>query len=84
MTNMTSHAENGLKVASVSVGKGQIAWRIDFPPVCRKDGRLTGQWDSMEEALSVLKKCSTRETVDPKTADLADEHCPEIPWREGK
>ncbi len=84
MTQMTSHAENGLKVASVSVGKGLVAWRIDFPPVCRKDARLTGQWDSMEEALSVLKKWSSRESIDPQTADLADEHCPEIAWEEGE
>ena len=79
---MTSHAEGGLKIASVSLGKGEVAWRIDFPPVCLKDMRLKGQWNSLGEALAVLKKCSPRETVDPDTADLADEHCPEIPWME--
>ncbi|MEE2882988.1 MAG: hypothetical protein VYD70_04615 [Planctomycetota bacterium] len=77
---MTSHAEGGLKVTSVSMGKGEVAWRIDFPPVCRKDARLKGQWDSLEEALTILKKCSPRDGVDPETADLADERCPEVSW----
>lgn len=79
---MTSHAEGGLKVTSVSMGKGQVAWKIDFPPVCRKDNRLTGVWNSLEEALSVLKQTSSRSEVDPETAALADEHCPEISWGE--
>ena len=84
---MTSHAEGGLKVTSVSMGKGEVAWRIDFPPVCRKDaperrsvGVLAKQWDSLEEALTILKKCSPRDGVDPETADLADERCPEVSW----
>ena len=79
---MTSHAEGGLKVASVSLGKGEVAWRIEFPPVCMKDIRLKGQWNSLEEALTVLKKYCSRQDVDPDTADLADEHCPEISWAE--
>lgn len=34
---MTSHAEKGLKVIAVSLGKGKVAWKVDFPPVGRKD-----------------------------------------------
>ena len=80
MMKMTSHAEGGLKVTPVSMGKGRVAWRIDFPPVCRKDERLKGQWDSLEEALRVLKECSPRSGVESETAALADERCPEISW----
>lgn len=77
---MTSHAENGLKVIAVSLGKGKVAWKVDFPPVGRKDSRLKGQWESLEEALTVLKNSCHKSQVDPETASMADEHCPDTPW----
>ncbi|MDE0959783.1 MAG: hypothetical protein OSB09_03300 [Planctomycetota bacterium] len=77
---MTSHAERGLKVTSVSLGKGEVAWKVDFPPVGRKDPRLTGQWKTLEQVLDRIKKVCSRELVDEATAQLADERCPESPW----
>ena len=77
---MTSHAENGLKIISVSLGKGKVAWKVDFPPVGRKDARLMGQWETLEDALGVLKNTCQKSEVDPKTASMADEHCPDTPW----
>ncbi len=77
---MTSHAEDGLKIISVSLGKGKVAWKVDFPPIGRKDSRLKGHWESLEEALNAIKNSCSIEEVDPKTALLADEHCPDTPW----
>ncbi len=80
---MTSHAEGGLKVTSVSLGKGRVSWKVDFPPVCRKDPRLRGEWDSMEEVLEILKRVSSRDSVDEITAQLADSRCPDVAWESG-
>ncbi|OUU25329.1 MAG: hypothetical protein CBC13_02255 [Planctomycetia bacterium TMED53] len=77
---MTSHAEEGLKIISVSLGKGKVAWKVDFPPIGRKDSRLKGQWETLEEALEALKNYCPRAAVDPNTASLAEEHCPDTPW----
>ncbi|HCW44720.1 MAG TPA: hypothetical protein DGU45_05340 [Planctomycetes bacterium] len=79
-TKMTSHAENGLKIQSVSLGKGKVAWKVDFPPVGLKNSKLTGQWESLEEALVALKSSASKAQVDPKTVALADEKCPDTPW----
>lgn len=77
---MTSHAEGGLRVTAVSLGKGEVAWKVDFPPFCRRDPRLKREWKSLEEALGALKRVSERDAVDATTADLADQRCPEITW----
>ncbi|NCF55073.1 MAG: hypothetical protein GWP41_02250 [Planctomycetia bacterium] len=77
---MTSHAENGLKIQSVSLGKGKVAWKVDFPPVGPKNSKLTGHWESLEEALVALKSSASKAQVDPNTVALADEKCPDTPW----
>lgn len=77
---MTSHAEQGIKVTLVSLGKGEVAWKVDFPPVGPKDPQLKGQWKSLDQALEMIKKVSSRELVDDATAQLADERCPDSPW----
>lgn len=73
----------GIGIQSVSLGKGLVSWKVAFPPLSRKNQRLTGNYESLDELLSDLKKYSSEEQLAPEVRKLMSERDVSGDWGSG-
>lgn len=71
---------SGIRLESVSIGKGTVTWRVVYPHLARKNRNLEREYGELGEACVALKRFLDRDELDPKTAALVEEHAPEGAW----
>ncbi len=70
----------GIRLDSVSMGKGFVEWHVHYPPVAKKIRELKGRYDDLNEACADLKRYCLKEEVNGETVRLVEEQCPDISW----
>lgn len=73
----------GIALVSVSMGKGIVHWRVDYPHLARRNRHLQKEYADLDEACTELKRHLSRDQVEAKTAQLVEERAPEGEWGSG-
>ncbi len=73
----------GVRIESVSVGKGHVAWCVHFPPLARRRREIEKQYDRLQDACAAVKKYCRREECDPETALRVEHVVPDGGWGGG-
>ncbi|MFQ5655681.1 MAG: hypothetical protein ACE5GW_13250 [Planctomycetota bacterium] len=73
-------AEKGIRLESVSMGKGIVRWRVQFPPLARRDRNIRREYGDLMEAIGDVKRFCERAQVAEGTARLIEEKLPDGKW----
>ena len=71
---------SGIGLTSVSMGKGIVHWRVDHPPLSRKNRNLKKMYEDLDEACADLKRFLASGDVEPKTRAIVEDRRPEGDW----
>lgn len=75
---------SGVRLESVSLGKGFVNWRVVLPPMSRRPRGLEKEYESRVDACQAVKKYFLEDEVDPETVAAITEHAPGGQWGEAK
>jgi len=71
---------NGIRLSSVSMGKGFVEWQVVYPSLAQKNEDLQARYGDLRLACEELKRHCSKGDVDPETVALADREQPDLPW----
>ena len=71
---------SGVRMESVSLGKGFVRWRVVMPPMSRRPRGLEKDYETRTGACEAVKKFFLEEEVEPQTATSVAEHAPGGKW----
>ncbi len=80
----STSASGGIRIESVSLGKGYVAWRIQYPPLVRRRRELKAEYPKLAEACEAVQRWCRRDECDPQTAALVEKNAPEGEWASGR
>ena len=72
--------KTGVYLETVSLGKGYVSFRVQVPPMAKRNPHLKKEYDDLDEACRDLKRFLGRDEVDPETVLVVEKQCPEGHW----
>jgi hypothetical protein len=73
----------GIRIQSVSLGKGHVAWNVQFPSMSRRRRGVQKQYARLQEACAAVKAHCSREECAPEAIELIEKHVPDGDWGSG-
>jgi len=73
---------NGIQLRSVSIGKGIVHWRVEYPTMAKKNRNLRREYENLDEACAEMKRFLRKDQLDPATAKIVEDRAPEGAWGE--
>lgn len=71
---------SGVRMESVSLGKGFVRWCVVMPPMSRRPRGLEKDYETRAEACEAVKKFFLQEEVETQTATTVGEQAPGGQW----
>ena len=76
-----SSTDPGIRLESVSLGKGLVSWRVNYPPLARRNRAVQPEYERLEDACAALIEHCAREDCDPETIERVERNCPGRTWK---
>ena len=73
----------GIGIQSISLGKGLVSWKAAFPPLSRKNQRLTGEYQSLNDLLDDLRQFCSEDQIAPQVLAMMNERKISGEWGSG-
>lgn len=73
----------GIRIQSVSLGKGLVCWQVQFPPLARKNNRLIGEYQALDDLLVDVRRFCSEDQVDQEVIDMMKEREVSEDWGSG-
>ena len=70
----------GIRIESVSLGKGYVSYRVHFPPLSRRNRAVQKEYPRLARACEAIKRHCRREDCEPETIALVERHVPDGEW----
>ena len=71
---------SGVYLETVSLGKGLVNWKVHFPTLGKTRKSIEKEYDDLVQACRDLKRFLNKDEVDPETAGLIEQQCPDGEW----